>query len=226
MRFMMLMIPKGYERAKPGTMPDPKAVAAMMKYNEVAPKSRRAARTGWTAPGLGGGARLVLGRGKPKVTDGPFAENQGSSGRILDDSGAIEGRGDRMGETLPRFGKRSRRGSASDGDVGVSLRRPGGCGRVYRIASQGWGAQRILTHGAPAAGAGTEGQVASLIGCGALECVQLAAAFAPASLLAGTPRTRDESKCRSDRWSKFPQASLREGKRQQAARTPKLRSVC
>ena len=34
MRFMMLMIPKGYEQAKPGTMPDAKAVAAMMKYNE------------------------------------------------------------------------------------------------------------------------------------------------------------------------------------------------
>ena len=34
MRFMMLMIPKGYETAKPGTMPDAKAVAAMMKYNE------------------------------------------------------------------------------------------------------------------------------------------------------------------------------------------------
>ena len=31
MRFMMLMIPKGYEQAKPGTMPDAKAVAAMMK---------------------------------------------------------------------------------------------------------------------------------------------------------------------------------------------------
>jgi hypothetical protein len=34
MRFMMLMIPKGYEQAKPGTMPDAKAVAAMMKYNQ------------------------------------------------------------------------------------------------------------------------------------------------------------------------------------------------
>jgi len=33
MRFMMLMIPKGYEQAKPGTMPDPKAVEAMMTYN-------------------------------------------------------------------------------------------------------------------------------------------------------------------------------------------------
>src|SRR5271154_5298373 len=34
MRFMMLMIPGGYENAKPGTMPDPKAVAAMMKFNQ------------------------------------------------------------------------------------------------------------------------------------------------------------------------------------------------
>ena len=29
MRFMMLMIPKGYEAAEPGTMPDAKMVAAM-----------------------------------------------------------------------------------------------------------------------------------------------------------------------------------------------------
>ena len=34
MRFMLLMIPRGYEKAAPGTMPDPKAVEAMMKYNE------------------------------------------------------------------------------------------------------------------------------------------------------------------------------------------------
>ena len=31
MRFMMLMIPKGYETAQPGAMPDAKAVAAMMR---------------------------------------------------------------------------------------------------------------------------------------------------------------------------------------------------
>lgn len=29
MRFMMRMIPKGYEQAQPGAMPDPKAVAAL-----------------------------------------------------------------------------------------------------------------------------------------------------------------------------------------------------
>ena len=35
MRFMMLMIPAGYETAAPGTMPPAEAVAAMMKYNEA-----------------------------------------------------------------------------------------------------------------------------------------------------------------------------------------------
>ena len=39
MRFMMLMIPKGYETAAPGTMPDAKAVEAMMKYNEALQKA-------------------------------------------------------------------------------------------------------------------------------------------------------------------------------------------
>ena len=38
MRFMMLMIPKGYETAAPGTMPRADAVAAMMKYNEALQK--------------------------------------------------------------------------------------------------------------------------------------------------------------------------------------------
>jgi len=36
---MMLMIPKGYETAAPGTMPDAKAVEAMMKYNEALQKA-------------------------------------------------------------------------------------------------------------------------------------------------------------------------------------------
>jgi len=39
MRFMMLMIPKGYEKATPGTLPDAKAIAAMMKYNESLQKA-------------------------------------------------------------------------------------------------------------------------------------------------------------------------------------------
>ena len=35
MQFMLLMIPKGYASAAPGTLPDAKAVEAMMKYNEA-----------------------------------------------------------------------------------------------------------------------------------------------------------------------------------------------
>src|SRR5207249_6575467 len=34
-----LMIPKGYDKAAPGAMPDAKAVAAMMKYNESLQKA-------------------------------------------------------------------------------------------------------------------------------------------------------------------------------------------
>ena len=39
MRFMMLMIPKGYESATPGTLPDAEGVARMMKYNESLQKA-------------------------------------------------------------------------------------------------------------------------------------------------------------------------------------------
>lgn len=40
MRFTMLMIPKGYENAKPGSLPDAKAIiATMMKYNESRSKA-------------------------------------------------------------------------------------------------------------------------------------------------------------------------------------------
>ena len=73
MRFMMLMIPKGYEQAKPGTMPDAKAVEAMMKYNEALQKAGvLVALDGLHPPSMG--ARVSFEGGKPRVTDGPFAE--------------------------------------------------------------------------------------------------------------------------------------------------------
>src|SRR5690348_6126136 len=73
MRFMMLMIPKGYEKAKPGTAPDAKAVAAMMKYNEALQKAGvLLALDGLHPPSMG--ARVSFSGGKPKVTDGPFPE--------------------------------------------------------------------------------------------------------------------------------------------------------
>jgi hypothetical protein len=73
MRFMMLMIPKGYEQAKPGAMPDAKAVAAMMKYNQELQKAGvLLALEGLHPPSMG--ARVSFAGGKPQVTDGPFAE--------------------------------------------------------------------------------------------------------------------------------------------------------
>ena len=73
MRFMMIMIPKGYENAQPGTMPDPKAVAVMRKYNETLQKAGvLLALDGLHPPSMG--ARVSFSGGKPKVTDGPFTE--------------------------------------------------------------------------------------------------------------------------------------------------------
>lgn len=73
MRFMMLMIPHGYESAAPDAMPDPKAVAAMMKYNEDLQKAGvLLALDGLHPPSTG--ARVTFPGGKAKVTDGPFAE--------------------------------------------------------------------------------------------------------------------------------------------------------
>jgi hypothetical protein len=73
MRFMMLMIPKGYETAKPGTMPDAKGVEAMMKYNEALQKAGvLLALDGLHPPSMG--TRVSFPGGKPRVTDGPFTE--------------------------------------------------------------------------------------------------------------------------------------------------------
>src|SRR5258707_4921246 len=64
MRFMMLMIPKGYEQATPGTTPDAKAVGAMMKYNEELQKAGvLLALEGLHPPSMG--ARISFAGGKP-----------------------------------------------------------------------------------------------------------------------------------------------------------------
>ena len=73
MRFMMLMIPKGYESAEPGTTPSAEAVATMMKYNESLHKAGvLLALDGLHPPSMG--ARVTFAGGKARVTDGPFAE--------------------------------------------------------------------------------------------------------------------------------------------------------
>lgn len=71
MRFMLLMIPKGYETAAPGTMPDPKHVEEMMKFNN-------AMQNAGIVLGLDGlhppsmGARVTFEGGTPKVVEAPF----------------------------------------------------------------------------------------------------------------------------------------------------------
>jgi hypothetical protein len=73
MRFMLLVIPKGYESAAPGTVPDAEGVAKMMKYNESLQRAGiLLALDGLHPPSEG--ARVSFAGGKPKVTDGPFAE--------------------------------------------------------------------------------------------------------------------------------------------------------
>jgi hypothetical protein len=75
MRFMMLMIPLGYESAAPGTQPDAERVTAMMRYNEAL----KDAGVLITLDGLhppSAGARVTFAGGKPLVTDGPFAESK------------------------------------------------------------------------------------------------------------------------------------------------------
>ena len=75
MRFMMLVIPKGYEKAAPGTMPDPKQVEEMMKFNEALQKAGVLLALDGLHP-LSMGARVSFSGGIPSVTDGPYIETK------------------------------------------------------------------------------------------------------------------------------------------------------
>src|ERR1043166_2716480 len=118
MRFMMLMIPLGYEQAAPGTMPPADAVAAMMKYNEAlkaagglvtldgpdppavgvggrddeiqrgAESGGRAERAGRAASAVDGRARVVQGRQADRDRRA-VRRSEGSARRLLDDRGEV-----------------------------------------------------------------------------------------------------------------------------------------
>jgi hypothetical protein len=73
MRFMMIVIPKGYESAAADAVPGAEAVRKMMVYN----KSLQHAGVLLALDGLlppSTGARVSYSDGKATVTDGPFAE--------------------------------------------------------------------------------------------------------------------------------------------------------
>ncbi|MBW7969120.1 YciI family protein [Bradyrhizobium sp. BR 10289] len=75
MRFMMLMIPLGYETAPPDVQLDPERVAAMMRYNEALKDAGiLITLDGLHPPSMG--ARVSFVSGTPVVTDGPFAESK------------------------------------------------------------------------------------------------------------------------------------------------------
>jgi hypothetical protein len=73
MRFMMVVIPKGYETAAPDAAPNAEAVSRMMEFNRNLQKAGvLLALDGLLPPSTG--ARVSFTDGKATVTDGPFAE--------------------------------------------------------------------------------------------------------------------------------------------------------
>jgi len=70
---MMLMIPKGYEKAEAGAMPSAEMVAKMTKYNQALTKAGVLIALDGLHP-ASNGARVSFSGGKPRVTDGPFTE--------------------------------------------------------------------------------------------------------------------------------------------------------
>jgi hypothetical protein len=75
MRFMMMVIPEGYESAAPDVAPSAEAVAKMMEYNKSLQKAGvLLALDGLFPPSTG--ARISYMDSKPTVTDGPFADSK------------------------------------------------------------------------------------------------------------------------------------------------------
>ena len=73
MRFMMIVIPKGYEKVAPDAVPSAEACLRMMEYNKSLQKAGvLLALDGLFPPSAG--ARVTHTDGKPTVIDGPFAE--------------------------------------------------------------------------------------------------------------------------------------------------------
>ena len=76
MRFMMIMLPHGYEKAKAGTVPDFKDMERMGKYNEELQKAGVLRALDGLTPPATMSARVTFKNGKSKVTDGPFTETK------------------------------------------------------------------------------------------------------------------------------------------------------
>jgi hypothetical protein len=75
MRFMMLVIPRGYEKATADFVPPADLVAKMTKYNESLTKAGVLLSLDGLHPPIKG-TRVRFSGGKPKATDGPFTESK------------------------------------------------------------------------------------------------------------------------------------------------------
>jgi hypothetical protein len=74
MRFMMIIFPKDYENAKPGTAPSLKDMEVMKIYNEQLQKAGVLLALDGLTPPATMSARVTFKSGKSTVTDGPFTE--------------------------------------------------------------------------------------------------------------------------------------------------------
>ncbi|MGH6967639.1 MAG: YciI family protein [Stellaceae bacterium] len=79
MRFMMLMIPKDYEKAPADAQPPAEAVAAMMKYNQALKDAGVLVSLDGLYPPAKG-ARVAFAGGKTSVARGPFGTSEALGG--------------------------------------------------------------------------------------------------------------------------------------------------
>jgi hypothetical protein len=84
MRFMMIVIPKGYESAAPDATPSAEAVAKMMKFNQELQKA---------------GVLLALDGLLPPSTGARFCGSERGDRWLLDPPGSVTRGGHRVGET-------------------------------------------------------------------------------------------------------------------------------
>ncbi len=123
MRFMMLMILKGYEKAQPGALPSAELVAAMTKYNQALTKAGVLLALDGLHP-TSAGARISFSGGRPSIKDGPFPEAREVVGGYW--LIQVKSRAERVGLALPRTGRGRDRGAAGPGAVGLPARGPEG----------------------------------------------------------------------------------------------------
>src|SRR5579864_4880836 len=75
MRFLMFMVLPDGEAYEKGAMPSAELVGEMMKFNKTLEDAGALIALDGLHP-TSKGARVTLAGGKPKVTDGPFAESK------------------------------------------------------------------------------------------------------------------------------------------------------